>query len=235
MNRAWSIATSNRKTSCSKKESNASRSPTSAWLAPSMTPRSRARARSPAHLNTCHPNRHAENRSIRKATCSAWEVCLYALCTGRPPFRADTSYGVMRRISDESPTPIRELNPDIPRMAVRHHREADVEGKENRFESASEVHELLDACLSHVQQPTNVPLPHQLLPQFEANRAKRSLMPQTLKGVVMLTAIIVLGISGLGLLGIRGCDGDKHSDERSKSGLRRSSILLRCIEECLSR
>ena len=39
---------------------------------------------------------------------------LYAVCTGRPPFRAETSYGVMRRITDDEPTPIREINPDIP-------------------------------------------------------------------------------------------------------------------------
>ena len=54
---------------------------------------------------------------------------LYALCTGRPPFRADSSYGVMRRISDSAPTPIRELNPDIPDWLCRHHRQADGEGK----------------------------------------------------------------------------------------------------------
>ena len=39
---------------------------------------------------------------------------LYAMCTGRPPFRAETSYGVLRRITDEEPRPIREINPDIP-------------------------------------------------------------------------------------------------------------------------
>jgi serine/threonine protein kinase len=39
---------------------------------------------------------------------------LYSLCTGKPPFRGDTSYGVMRKIIDEDPTPVRELNPEIP-------------------------------------------------------------------------------------------------------------------------
>ena len=39
---------------------------------------------------------------------------VYALCTGRPPFRADSSYGVMRRITDDEPTPICDVNPDVP-------------------------------------------------------------------------------------------------------------------------
>ena len=39
---------------------------------------------------------------------------LYAMCTGRVLFRAETSYGVLRRVTDEEPRPIREINPDIP-------------------------------------------------------------------------------------------------------------------------
>lgn len=39
---------------------------------------------------------------------------IYAMCTGRPPFRAETSYGVLRRITDAKPREIRELNPEIP-------------------------------------------------------------------------------------------------------------------------
>src|SRR5262245_41565783 len=39
---------------------------------------------------------------------------MYAMCTGRPPFRADTSFGVLRRIPDTQPRPIREINADIP-------------------------------------------------------------------------------------------------------------------------
>ena len=39
---------------------------------------------------------------------------LYAMCTGRSPFRADSSYGVLRLITDDEPTPVREINPEIP-------------------------------------------------------------------------------------------------------------------------
>ncbi len=39
---------------------------------------------------------------------------LYSLCTGVPPFRADSPLAVLNRICSEVPTPIAKLNPDIP-------------------------------------------------------------------------------------------------------------------------
>ena len=39
---------------------------------------------------------------------------LYAMCTARPPFRAETTFGVLRRIRETAPRPIREINADMP-------------------------------------------------------------------------------------------------------------------------
>ena len=39
---------------------------------------------------------------------------LYAMCTGRSPFRAETTVAVLRRVCDETPRPIREINPESP-------------------------------------------------------------------------------------------------------------------------
>jgi serine/threonine protein kinase len=84
---------------------------------------------------------------------------MYVLCAGRPPFRAETSYGVLRRITDEEPRPLRELNPGIPDwlagLVSRLHSKEPAE----RFQSAEELAELLEKCLAHVQQPDAVPLP----------------------------------------------------------------------------
>ncbi len=84
---------------------------------------------------------------------------LYAMCTGRPPFRAETSYGVLRRITDEQPRHIREINPDIPEWLCRIVSRLMSKQPSDRFGTASEVGDLLEACLAHVQQPTVVPLP----------------------------------------------------------------------------
>jgi hypothetical protein len=84
---------------------------------------------------------------------------LYAMCTGRPPFRAETSYGVLRRITDEEPRPIREINPDIPDWLCGIVGKLMSKRPDGRFSSAQEVAALLEQCLAHVQQPTIVPLP----------------------------------------------------------------------------
>jgi serine/threonine protein kinase len=84
---------------------------------------------------------------------------LYTMCTGRPPFRAENSLSVLRRITDTEPTPIREINPSIPdwmsvviaKLMAKH--------VQDRLSSASAARDLLEACLSHVQQPLSCTLP----------------------------------------------------------------------------
>ena len=96
---------------------------------------------------------------------------LYALCTGRPPFRAETSYGVLRRITDDQPRPIREINPDIPEWLCGIIARLMAKQPAERIQSAGEVAELLEQCLAHVQQPTVVPLPTILAERHQPSRA----------------------------------------------------------------
>ena len=39
---------------------------------------------------------------------------LYTMCTGRTPFRGDSSIAIARRVCDDTPRPLREVNPDVP-------------------------------------------------------------------------------------------------------------------------
>ncbi|MBM82169.1 MAG: hypothetical protein CMJ78_16505 [Planctomycetaceae bacterium] len=114
---------------------------------------------------------------------------LYTMCTGRPPFRAETSYGVLRRITDEEPRPIRELNPAIPEWMSQFISKLMSKRPEDRFESASEVAELAKQCLGHVQQPTTVPLPK----RCRVHKSTKS----PILGIVALIAAIAFGLLGL--------------------------------------
>ena len=87
---------------------------------------------------------------------------LYALCTGTPPYKADTSYGVMRKIIDEDPLPLRQLHPGTPEWMANVVAKLMAKDKADRFESAAEVHRLLERCLNHIQQPGVVELPDDL-------------------------------------------------------------------------
>lgn len=114
---------------------------------------------------------------------------LYALCTGRPPYRADSSYGVMRRIIDDSPTPIRELNSEIPEWFARIVAKLMAKDKTERFANASEVHKLLEACLSHLQQPNAFPLPN--IPGLPPTVANPS-WPKSQTGVFLMSLFMVV-------------------------------------------
>ncbi len=77
---------------------------------------------------------------------------LYAMCTGRSPFRAETTYGVLHRIANDKPTPVCEVNTDVPVWLGHVIDRLIAKRPEDRFESAAQVAELIEGCLAHVQQ-----------------------------------------------------------------------------------
>ncbi len=81
------------------------------------------------------------------------------MCTGRSPFRAETTYGVLHRIANDKPTPVCEVNTDVPVWLGQVIERLMAKRPEDRFESAAQVAELLEGCLAHVQQPAAMPLP----------------------------------------------------------------------------
>ena len=150
---------------------------------------------------------------------------LYAICTGRPPFRAETSYGVMRRITDDQPTAIREINPDVPHWLCQIIDKLMSKQAADRYSSAAEVAELLEACLAHVQQPATVPLPAALGPQPKERRF-RSISARGW-GIIAMNAII-----GLGLLGIFAWQATEPPDIAGKwSGPEWGEVVLTATKE----
>ena len=86
---------------------------------------------------------------------------LYAACTGRPPFRADSTFGILRRITDNEPSAIREINSDIPNWLCQVVTKLHAKSPDDRYQSAEQVAGLMQQCLAHLQTPS-VPLPSQL-------------------------------------------------------------------------
>ena len=117
---------------------------------------------------------------------------LYAMCTGRPPFRADSSYAILRLIIDDEPRSIREVNPDIPEWLCSIVVKLMSKQTGDRYQSAEEVSKLLEDCLAHVQQPATVPLPAMdfLLTSIRFN----SLF---FKGIIVMIALLVTSVLGL--------------------------------------
>ena len=112
---------------------------------------------------------------------------LYMLCTGYAPFRAQTSFGVLRRITDEDPKPIRQLNPEIPAWLCAiiedfHQKRADARP------TAAHARATLEACLAHVYQPDAVALPAEYTNTSATSFLSR---PASIGAFVMLATVTV--------------------------------------------
>lgn len=113
---------------------------------------------------------------------------LYAACTGRAPFRAETSYGVLRLITDSEPTPIRQLNPDLPDWLCRIVERLMAKQPAERFSTAAEVSQLLAGCLAHVQQPQYAPLPATVAKMLPART--RHITSSFFKWAIAMSAVL---------------------------------------------
>jgi serine/threonine protein kinase len=78
---------------------------------------------------------------------------LYAMLTGRSPFRADSTLAVLKRVCDDPPRPIREVNPDVPEWLAALIDRLLAKAPADRPASAQEVADLLGQYLLQVQQP----------------------------------------------------------------------------------
>jgi len=87
---------------------------------------------------------------------------LYAMCTGRSPFRAESTVAVLRRICDGHSRPLREINPELPEWLIEIVDKLHQKRPADRFQTAAEVADLLERHLAHVQQPAVAPRPARL-------------------------------------------------------------------------
>jgi serine/threonine protein kinase len=78
---------------------------------------------------------------------------LYAMCIGHPPFRAETTLAVMKRVAEENPRPIRELNPEVPVRLADLVAQLLAKKPGDRHQTAQEVAELLAEDLAELQNP----------------------------------------------------------------------------------
>ncbi len=125
---------------------------------------------------------------------------LYMMCTGHSPFRAETSYGVLYRITHDEPRAIRELNPNIPEWLEQIVMKLLSKSRENRFQSSQQIAEVLEECIAHAQRPTTTPLPKsvsqlsQLPPWKQSGGSRRIYLWQRFAIGLAVLATILSGI-----------------------------------------
>ncbi len=130
---------------------------------------------------------------------------LYAMCTGHSPFRAESTLGVLRRISDDPPRPVREINPDVPDWLAAIIERLLAKNPDERFQSAAQVSEQLEQWLAWLQQPSAVPRPQVIRTATGSARQRSGFLRKLAIGSVaigMLLATVVF-IVKLGETSIR--------------------------------
>lgn len=84
---------------------------------------------------------------------------LYTMCTGQAAFRAANSMAVLKRVCDDAPRRIHELNPNVPGWLAAIVLKLLAKHPSDRLQSAAEVAELLDQHLIGLAQATGVYVP----------------------------------------------------------------------------
>lgn len=105
---------------------------------------------------------------------------MYAMCTGHPPFRAESSYGILRKITDTEPRSIRELQPQVPDWLERIISGLLSKCPDERFGTSVQVADLLQQCVAHLEQPGKLPLPGELLSERPRIRRKTAIVAVSL-------------------------------------------------------
>jgi anti-sigma factor RsiW len=83
---------------------------------------------------------------------------LYAMCTGHPPFRAEGSLAVLKRVCDDTPRPIQQINPETSEWLVAVVGKLHAKDPGERFQSAAEVADLLSLHLAGTQHSSQTPM-----------------------------------------------------------------------------
>ena len=109
---------------------------------------------------------------------------LYVMATGRPPFRAATTFAVLKRVVEEEPRPIQDVIPEVPPWLCKLIARLHAKKREERFATAREVADLLERCRTEMQRPGNVtdlvdkpvPVPDPL-PPSESRKGAEAAVP----------------------------------------------------------
>jgi serine/threonine-protein kinase len=122
---------------------------------------------------------------------------MYALCVGHAPFRGETVYAVMQRIIHDQPRSLREQNPAIPAWLEEFIMRLLSKERSQRFSSAAEAADILEAELAHLQSPHVVPEPARTWGDKRRRRATANPRASTWWLAALIGLVIVLVSIGI--------------------------------------
>ncbi|HEX7448940.1 MAG TPA: serine/threonine-protein kinase [Pirellulales bacterium] len=97
------------------------------------------------------PEQASGQRIDQRSDLFSLGCVLYAMCAGRPPFRADSMAAIVKKICDETPQPLAEIDPQMPDWLSKAIERLLAKDPNERIQSADEVATILGGALAQVQ------------------------------------------------------------------------------------
>jgi eukaryotic-like serine/threonine-protein kinase len=116
---------------------------------------------------------------------------LYFMCTGHSPFRATSTPAVLRRVSDEPPRPLRDVNLDVPEWLAAIVNRLQEKDPAHRFQSAIDVAETMGRYLSNLQRGLPITAPR-TAPDLSSDPRQRR---RTLIAAAVLIPALALAVA----------------------------------------
>ncbi len=117
---------------------------------------------------------------------------MYAMCSGRPPFRAASLLGTLTQVHEARPESLQSINPVTPEWLEGLIAKLMAKSPSDRFDSAAEVADVLSSELAYLQNPTTTQRPKRpwLPRRRRAHRCR--LTPRTLMVAATLAAAVAV-------------------------------------------
>lgn len=97
------------------------------------------------------PEQACGNHLDQRADLFSLGSVLYQMVSGRPPFRAPSTFAVLKRVAEDSPRPITEIIPETPSWLCAIISKLHAKDPNDRYQSAQEVADLLANCEAHLK------------------------------------------------------------------------------------
>ncbi|HTU90113.1 MAG TPA: SUMF1/EgtB/PvdO family nonheme iron enzyme, partial [Gemmataceae bacterium] len=117
---------------------------------------------------------------------------LYQMVSGRPPFRANTTVAVLKRVAEDKPRPIREIIPETPQWLCDIIAKLHAKNPDDRYQSAREVADVLADCEAQLKANSKLK-DYSRIPRSKPRRFGRRKWAAV--AAVLLLPVIVLGVT----------------------------------------
>ncbi len=118
---------------------------------------------------------------------------LYVMATGHAPVRGSSPLEILRKISEELPRPVFELNETLPDWFQSLVSTLMAPRLQDRLESAEMAADLIRGCLAHVRDPHKSALPESIRPSAPTRHTVR-LGSKRIKGLLFIAITVLFAI-----------------------------------------